>query len=426
MQPSTVKFADDNMNPRNGGGEPGGLNDDRNWWERVKGQRLAALWATATMAGALSISISPGVKPQRLMIPIAIMLLYAIGGHRNAMKANTAARKTARVGQLADSVYFIGFLWTLWALIDSFVFKQMTQSEAVFRTFGYALVTTATGMFLRLLFLQFKYWAGDQWDAADREVEHHVERFSLAVNGAVIAIQKMTEGIDELHRQREKDLNELVATAKESIKEAAGAAVASLDPAIREVETKIRSAGIRLDTEVSALGGKISVVTGAISAGADAMSKSLAEAQKEMKTGSTKMAASIDTAAGAIAASARSYGRVIDDVNQAWLQDIKEISEGTDLLLASVRRVGAGLTDVERGVQGVANQITNIRISPSVMDDIFNRRIGAVLERMDRAATSLSAAAERLSASASRRLHGTRSTGRSGGLIEWFKGIFRG
>src|SRR5215510_11066745 len=100
------------------------------------------------------------------------------------------ALRSARVGQLADSLYFLGFLWTLWALIDSFVINQLSIAEGVFRAFGYALVTTATGMFLRLLLLQFGYSAEDQVRLGESIVEEEIAQFSKAVSNAVTSISR--------------------------------------------------------------------------------------------------------------------------------------------------------------------------------------------------------------------------------------------
>ncbi|NLT68655.1 MAG: hypothetical protein GXX84_18830 [Acidobacteria bacterium] len=106
------------------------------------------------------------------------MMGYAVCGYQFARQSEGfPALKASRIGQLADSLYFLGFLWTLWALIDSFVIHQLSIAEAVFRTFGYALVTTATGMFLRLLLLQFQHAGGELKEWSEREMALAIEDF---------------------------------------------------------------------------------------------------------------------------------------------------------------------------------------------------------------------------------------------------------
>jgi len=96
---------------------------------------------------------------------------------------------TARIAQLADSLYFLGFLWTLWALIDSFLLKDLSGPESVFRVFGYALVTTASGMFLRLLLIQFKYSGKDQAGEAQLTIEQELQSFSAELSQTVQSVR---------------------------------------------------------------------------------------------------------------------------------------------------------------------------------------------------------------------------------------------
>src|SRR5881396_209812 len=137
---------------------------------RFAGQELGFAWGVAAVLGALAISLSSGVQPARLFIPVVIMVFYLMYGWRLDTK-NTA--------KLADSVYFLGFLWTLYALIDALVFRRgQIKADQVFVVFGYALVTTACGMFLRLLVLQFQRTLPDQIVEARDEIDQRVRAFT--------------------------------------------------------------------------------------------------------------------------------------------------------------------------------------------------------------------------------------------------------
>jgi len=147
-------------------------------------RQLGMAWVTAVILGAAVISSNPNVTPQRLVIPVVIMLAYgAFVFNRWAELFATASQayKQSIVAQLADSMYFMGFVWTLWALIDSFVIHQIDAADAIFRTFGYALVTTASGMFCRLAILQFKYTATEQSHEAQESVEDLLLKFTSSV-----------------------------------------------------------------------------------------------------------------------------------------------------------------------------------------------------------------------------------------------------
>lgn len=155
----------------------------RKWQARFGGEQPAFAWAVTAIAGAASISFAPPTHSViRLFLPVFVMSVYVFVTYPKGRLA--AGWRASRIAQLADSVYFLGFLWTLWALIDSFVLKSSTSAEAAFRIFGYALVTTAAGMGARLYLLNFKYGSADQVGEAQAAVEENLKKFSEAAQGA--------------------------------------------------------------------------------------------------------------------------------------------------------------------------------------------------------------------------------------------------
>jgi len=150
----------------------------------LESRQLGVAWVVAAILGALVISSTPGINPPRLIIPVGIMVAYGVFVFNRSSGLFATASEAYRhslVGQLADSMYFMGFVWTLWALIDSFVIHQAPAADAIFRTFGYALITTATGMFCRLAILQFKYTATEQSHEAQASVEELLQQFTVVL-----------------------------------------------------------------------------------------------------------------------------------------------------------------------------------------------------------------------------------------------------
>ena len=167
------------------------------WVEAIR-LKPAWNWVAAALLGGVSISIvgSPGYEDPRMVffrlsVPVLIIVVYAWRGYNTLPGKDFPVLRLARVGQLADSVYFLGFLWTLWALIDSFVIHPLSIAEAVFRAFGYALITTASGMFLRLALLQFSYSVGEHAEEGKEEIETQVRRFTSEVDKSVRALRKI-------------------------------------------------------------------------------------------------------------------------------------------------------------------------------------------------------------------------------------------
>ena len=138
---------------------------------------LAIAWMLAAIVGAGAITALSGQPVLRLLAPLTIMLFYLYFG------LNSPGRNTAK---LADSVYFLGFLWTLYALINEFIFlkSSLRNVEAVSRIFGYALVTTAFGMFVRLALLQFHHTASDQMEEARDDLDIRLEALTSELTRA--------------------------------------------------------------------------------------------------------------------------------------------------------------------------------------------------------------------------------------------------
>jgi ElaB/YqjD/DUF883 family membrane-anchored ribosome-binding protein len=172
---------------------------ERNWRADISGEQPAFAWAVAACLGAISISAAPPNTLIRLILPVVVMFVYVWRTYPRESSASVGLRGT-RIAQLADSAYFLGFLWTLWALIDSFVLKGATSSQTAFRVFGYALVTTAAGMAIRLYLLQFKYGAVDQTGEAELTVERNLQQFSESMQSASQSVQSFHKSAEALNQ----------------------------------------------------------------------------------------------------------------------------------------------------------------------------------------------------------------------------------
>jgi uncharacterized phage infection (PIP) family protein YhgE len=142
--------------------EDGLASDESATLSRIK---LGTAWMCATLAGvaALAYASFAPLPQMPTMLGLGVLLAaYAAYGY-SLPKKNTV--------QYADSVYYMGFLWTLFALIAALVVWPMSKltSDVVLTTFGYALTVTFCGMLLRLGILHFHHTLPDRLvDAEDR------------------------------------------------------------------------------------------------------------------------------------------------------------------------------------------------------------------------------------------------------------------
>lgn len=133
---------------------------------------LALAWITAEILGAIAIAVAPeSFGGWRMVPPLCFMAIYLTFAF---------TRSRFNTERVADSAYFMGFWWTLWALIDLLVLHgQDMKAEKLYTTFGYALVTTAAGMFARLAILQFYRTIDDQEEQAVDLIDEHVTKLII-------------------------------------------------------------------------------------------------------------------------------------------------------------------------------------------------------------------------------------------------------
>jgi predicted nucleic acid-binding Zn-ribbon protein len=146
--------------------------------------RLGAAWLCTTLAGILALGYSAMSQYSRTSTMLVLMvLLVTYAGYGSFLrKKNTV--------QFADSLYYMGFLWALFALIASFVVWPAPKltADAVLTTFGYALATTFCGMLLRLLVVQFQETAPDRLVHAQETIDRRVAALTQQISDATMEI----------------------------------------------------------------------------------------------------------------------------------------------------------------------------------------------------------------------------------------------
>jgi len=359
------------------------------WLEKVR-RKPAERWIMAAVLGGIAISWfgtpETGKSPSvflRLSIPVMIIAIYTWYGYKNVQSvSNYPALRNARVGQLADSVYFLGFLWTLWALIDSFVIHHLSIAEAVFRAFGYALVTTASGMFLRLALLQFSYSAEDQVPLSEQQIEEEIIRFSKVIGNAV-------NSLGGFKTQTDAALGEWI----DSLNKSTGALKMTVD------DVRTQTAGLK-DALVEMQKANAEHVNGLIKSAlaqfAERMNDPLEAVNNDVKkmedavNGSVRK---IDQAAEKGVEQIQTYTTTIKDNLAKSTEAVEEATTSlADALPKQMKSLISNLADV-------AKQIKSIDVSPEIVEETLLKQLAEVNEILKSSTRDLQAAIEGLSRS---------------------------
>ncbi len=167
-------------------------NDD----SRLTHLKLGTAWLCATLAGvaALAYATIAHISSPITMVALAVLLVAYAGYGYFLPQKNTI--------QFADSLYYMGFLWAIFALIATFVIWPAPKltADAVLTTFGYALVATFCGMLLRLVLIQFRD------DTLPDRLVHAQERIDRRVTALIQEINEATMEITTFRDRAASDL----------------------------------------------------------------------------------------------------------------------------------------------------------------------------------------------------------------------------
>jgi hypothetical protein len=146
--------------------------------------KLGVAWLCATLAGVIALvysSMSQFSQTYTTSALVGLLVAYAAYGY-SLRKKNTL--------KFADSLYYMGFLWALFALIAIFVAWPAPKltADSVLTAFGYALVTTFCGMLLRLLVIQFQDTSPDGLVHAQETINRRVAALIQQIDEATMEI----------------------------------------------------------------------------------------------------------------------------------------------------------------------------------------------------------------------------------------------
>lgn len=149
--------------------------------ERIK---LGTAWSIATVTGLAALGYSTMSQASRTSTMLGLMgLLLAYAGYGSFLKKKNPL-------QFADSLYYMGFLWALFGLIATFVLWPAPRLtvDAVLTTFGYALVTTFSGMLLRVVVIQFQDTPSDRRVHAQEAIDRRTAALTRQIQDATTDI----------------------------------------------------------------------------------------------------------------------------------------------------------------------------------------------------------------------------------------------
>lgn len=219
-----------------------------NKYKRVDHVSVRNIFVIACILGASAILF--GIKFQSQIIsitlPLLVMFLYII----IVTKLDPDLPNTT----IGDSYYYLGFIFTLVALVSSLV--TLSNSEAininsVIGSFGIALTTTIVGLVARLFITSFSIESQVRRERLDAEIELSLEKFIAQLetltdicSNSLIKVHSTTESaLNKTLQQYEEVNHNISASFQDSMRNSQKSVVNAID----DLTTRVNEIEVRKD-----------------------------------------------------------------------------------------------------------------------------------------------------------------------------------
>lgn len=180
-----------------------------------------------------------------LLVSIIPMIIYGIYVYSNRKKPN--------VNTIADSAYFLGFLFTITSISLALYFLTPNENDLtkqfnrIIQIFGFALITTIIGLLIKVCVVNLK---PDLDDLSENIMENLHESVSLFDDELVNAIERFQE-IDQQLSDRYTDFtNKVIRMEKDTLEKTSGHLDHIITNSGQELEKFINESGQSLTTSM--------------------------------------------------------------------------------------------------------------------------------------------------------------------------------
>jgi predicted RNA-binding protein with PIN domain len=291
--------------------------------------KLGTAWVSITLAGVAGLAYSSMFQtpPLLTLLGLAVLLAAYTGYGYSLPKKNTI--------QFADSIYYVGFLWAIFALIAAFVLWPAPKltADAVLTTFGYALVATFCGMLLRLVIIQFHASHPDRAAQAQQLIDRRVASL----------VEHIHEATMEIDMFRERAANDLGGTLHDLVRSLADVR----ETLAEQHRTMAKTVSERLESSLQEILGRLSamkipqeMLTGEVTKLVDALKKQgegFEQAAHRLETSFTQAAETATAFGESLYASegAQQVGTAIHELSRTIKDRTEEFVEMTGALAKS-------------------------------------------------------------------------------------------
>ena len=225
------------------------FHDLGNLTDNLEEQLPRIMFVGTYILGVILIILATIFAPENTLIVILVsiipMIIYGIYVYSNRKKPN--------VNTIADSAYFLGFLFTITSISLALFFLTPNENDLtkqfnrIIQIFGFALITTIIGLLIKVCVVNLK---PDLDDLSENIMENLHESVSLFDDELVNAIERFQE-IDQQLSDRYTDFtNKVIRMEKDTLEKTSGHLDHIITNSGQELEKFINESGQSLTTSM--------------------------------------------------------------------------------------------------------------------------------------------------------------------------------
>lgn len=377
-------------------------NSNDPWKKDPSGEQLNAsqIFGLAIVLGIIAIVAGAYIDNRwvTLLIPLGVMLYY-INSVRNDDVSDVS------VEQKADSVYYMGFIFTLVAMTASLVALANTGDDLQFRpvvtNFGLALSTTILGLIVRIIWLQLSAQSLDDAESIlkeriirrTQELQEQTERIvatMTALSSQMVSIAVPLQNNFE-HLAQSFDISKKINENLEELNSAAEIIsetfqsfsnnLETMNPSIERLNSNVSSA-VQIPLTVNEDLQRIGTSSQNLKSDFESLSSTAVDIEPKMEDLNNKVALSIEyvnSAISSLESSVKSTNQIIEsnkesmtetlnqsqqmliDAQQSLILNAKELAETNretqQELLQSAQAIADGNKEIQESLKAAAKEI---------------------------------------------------------------------
>ncbi len=273
------------------------------------------------------------------LFAVLAMVTYFIIGMTNWQRLHSVER-------FADSIYYQGFILTLFALMLALTGRgsHSLTSDEIIKQFGIAITTTFVGMTARIVIIQFLTTTTDVAEKITDDIARYAEKLNAEIARAITSFREVRDTLEMSAVDLSTDLEKQTKAAVKNIEDGLEASVKRLSHLTEETVNKLDGAVQDIVKRIKALGVPTEALEGlrddlaALRATLDDANRAITEASKRTKVAADQSKESLDVTGDTL--------NSISNLGSAARSMVEHLSALSSALDRGVAKVGTDIGEL--------------------------------------------------------------------------------